>query len=410
MPDCAAARAPARAPVTDKAHLRTKTAMRLPDFIVDSMEPILQAWEDFARTIDPPALTMDDTELRDHARQMLTTIAVDLRTPQSAQEQSEKSQGRGPRSAGDTAAETHAEARLLSGYSVEQLVSEYRALRSSVLHLWTSSAISGQITDMDDVTRFNEAIDQALAESVARYALLVKQSENMFLAILGHDLRNPLGTVITGATFIMRAIDVPSKYVLAATRIFNSGQRMNKLIGDLIDFTRTHLGAGIPIKPKRLNLAELCLNVVDELRTSHPERIIECDAGPREEVHGDDGRLAQVLSNLIGNALQHGARTHPVSVHLSSTADEVSVAVHNLGTVIPADKIGSVFDPLIRFAAQGPEDEARDTSLGLGMFIAREIVGAHGGTITVASNADEGTTFCMTLPRGLPPRLRAGDR
>jgi len=388
----------------------TKTAMRLSDFILDNMEPILQAWEDFARTIEPPALTMDDTELRDHARLMLTTIAGDLRTPQSAKEQSEKSQGRGPRGAGDTAAETHAEARLLSGYSVEQLVSEYRALRSSVLHLWTSSANTGQITDMDDVTRFNEAIDQALAESVARYALLIKQSENMFLAILGHDLRNPLGTVITGATFIMRATDVPSKYVLAATRIFNSGQRMNKLIGDLIDFTRTHLGSGIPIKPKRLNLAELCLNVVDELRTSHPERIIECDAGAREEVHGDDGRLAQVLSNLIGNALQHGACNHPVDVHLSSTADEVSVAVHNMGPVIPADKIGSVFDPLIRFAAQDPKDEARDTSLGIGMFIAREIVGAHGGAITVASNADKGTTFCMTLPRRLPPRSRAGDR
>ena len=132
-----------------------------------------------------------------------------------------------------------------------------------MLHLWTSSAINGQITDMDDVTRFNEAIDQALAESVARYALLIKQSENMFLAILGHDLRNPLGTVITGATFIMRATDVPSKYVLAATRIFNSGQRMSKLIADLIDFTRTHLGSGIPIKPKKMNLAEVCMNVVE---------------------------------------------------------------------------------------------------------------------------------------------------
>jgi len=88
-----------------------------------------------------------------------------------------------------------AEARLLSGYSVEQLVSEYRALRSSVLHLWTSQTLIGMPTDMEDVTRFNEAIDQALAESVARYAQLVKQSENMFLAILGHDLRNPLVSI-----------------------------------------------------------------------------------------------------------------------------------------------------------------------------------------------------------------------
>ena len=388
--------------------LMTST-VRLSDFILDNMEPILQAWEDFARTIEPPALTMDDIELRDHAKLMLTVIAVDLKTPQTLLEQSEKSKGRAPRGDHDTAAETHAEARLLSGYSVEQLVSEYRALRSSVLHQWTSRTASGQPTDMEDVTRFNEAIDQALAESIARYAHLVKQSENMFLAILGHDLRNPLGTVITGATFIMRATDVPSKYVLAATRIFNSGQRMSKLIADLIDFTRTHLGSGIPIKPKKMNLAEVCMNVVEELRTSHPERLIEFDDIAREDVFGDDDRLAQVLSNLIGNALQYGARETPIRVSMRSTERDVSVAVNNKGPVIPAKKLGSVFDPLVRLAVNTNPDDLRETSLGIGMFIAREIVNAHNGSIGVESNEAEGTTFRITLPRRLPPRSRAGD-
>jgi signal transduction histidine kinase len=385
------------------------TTVRLSDFILDNMEPILQAWEDFARTIEPPALTMDDVELRDHAKLMLTAIAVDLKTPQTQLEQSEKSKGNAPRDKQDTSAETHAEARLLSGYSVEQLVSEYRALRSSVLHQWTSQAAGSQATDMEDMTRFNEAIDQALAESVARYAHLVKQSENMFLAILGHDLRNPLGTVITGATFIMRANDVPSKYVLAATRIFNSGQRMSKLIADLIDFTRTHLGAGIPIKPKKMNFTQVCLNVVDELRTSHPERIIDFDGAAREDVFGDDDRLAQVLSNLIGNALQYGARHEPISVRMSSTEQEVSVAVNSKGPVIPTKKIGSVFEPLVRLAATDNLDECRDTSLGIGMYIAREIVVAHHGDIDAESNALEGTTFHVTLPRRLPPRSRADD-
>jgi signal transduction histidine kinase len=387
----------------------TNTTVRLSDFILENMEPILQAWEDFARTIEPPALTMDDTELRDHAKLMLTVIAVDLKTPQTLLEQSEKSKGKAPRGDYDTAAETHAEARLLSGYSVEQLVSEYRALRSSVLHQWTSQTATVRATDMEDVTRFNEAIDQALAESIARYAHLVKQSENMFLAILGHDLRNPLGTVITGATFIMRATDVPSKYVLAATRIFNSGQRMSKLIGDLIDFTRTHLGSGIPIKPKKMNLTEVCTNVVEELRTSHPERIIDFGSFAREDVFADDDRLAQVLSNLIGNALQYGARQEPIGVRISSTEQEVSVAVNNKGPAIPAKKLGSVFDPLVRLAVNENPDDVRETSLGIGMFIAREIVSAHNGTITVESNALEGTTFRITLPRRLPPRSRAGD-
>lgn len=385
-------------------------SVRLSDFILANLEPIMQAWEDFARTIEPPALTMDDTELRDHATLMLRAIALDLTMPQSGLERHEKSQGRAPDAKEDTAAETHAEARLLSGYSVEQLVSEYRALRSSVLYLWTSRTTVDLATGMDDVTRFNEGIDQALAESVARYAKMVKQSENMFLAILGHDLRNPLGTVITGATYIMRATDVPSKYVLAATRIFNSGQRMGKLIADLIDFTRTHLGAAIPIKPKRMNLAEVCLNVVDELRTSHPERIIDFDPGIREDIHGDDARLAQVLSNMIGNALQYGTPDEPVKVKLSSTAQHVGIAVNNLGPVIPAKKIGSVFDPLVRFAVPDDAAEARDTSLGIGMYIARQIVIAHAGTMKVESNEKDGTTFTLSLPRRLPPRLRAGEQ
>jgi signal transduction histidine kinase len=383
--------------------MHTNTTARLSDFILDNMEPILQAWEDFARTIEPSALTMDDTELRDHAKLMLTVIAADLKTPQTALEQSEKSKGNGPRDKQDTSAETHA------GYSVEQLVSEYRALRSSVLHLWTSQASGVQATAMEDMTRFNEAIDQALAESVARYAYLVKQSENMFLAILGHDLRNPLGTVITGATFIMRANDVPSKYVLAATRIFNSGQRMSKLIADLIDFTRSHLGAGIPIKPKKMNLAQICMNVVDELRTSHPERIIDFDSIVREDLFGDDDRLAQVFSNLIGNALQYGARNEPIVMRLSSTEQEVRVTVNNKGPAISPKKIGSVFEPLVRLAATDSLDEQHETSLGIGMYIAREIVSAHHGGISVESNELEGTTFCVTLPRRLPPRSRADD-
>jgi signal transduction histidine kinase len=390
--------------------LQKTDPIRLSDFILRNMEPIMQAWEDFARTIEPPALTMDDTALRDHAKLMLRAIAFDLTTAQTGFERVEKSQGRAPSAKQDTAAETHAEARLLSGYSVEQLVSEYRALRSSVLHLWTSQTSASLSTDMQDVTRFNEGVDQALAESVARYAQLVKQSEHMFLAILGHDLRNPLGTVITGATYLMRATDLPGKYVLAATRIFNSGQRMGKLIADLIDFTRTHLGAGIPIRPKRMNLSEVCLNVVDELRTSHPERIIDFDPGAREEIHGDDDRIAQVLSNMIGNALQYGARNEPVRVRLSSTADDVSIAVNNLGPVIPPQKIGSVFDPLVRFAGQDNLDEVRDTSLGIGMFIARQIVMAHAGSMQVDSNDTDGTTFTMRVPRRPPQRLGAGDQ
>jgi signal transduction histidine kinase len=208
----------------------------------------------------------------------------------------------------------------------------------------------------------------------------------------------------------MRANDIPSKYVLAATRMFNSGQRMNKLIADLIDFTRTHLGSGIPIKAKRMNLTEVCMNVVDELRTSHPERIIDFNSFSREDLFGDDNRLAQVLSNLIGNALQYGLPDEPVCVRMSSTEQDICITVNNKGPFIPPNKLGSVFDPLVRLAAMENANDVRETSLGIGMFIAREIVGAHKGSITVESNEAEGTTFRVTLPRRLPPRSRADDQ
>src|SRR5206468_5693178 len=165
--------------------------MHLSDFISVNMESIVQAWEDFARTIEPPALTMDRTALRDHASAMLRVIAKDLTAGQTALEQSEKSKGHGLREDDDTAAESHADARLLSGYTIEQIVSEFRALRASVLRLWSNSAEKRQDIDPVDIIRFNEAIDQALAESVVRYARAVKKSQNLFLSILGHDLRDP---------------------------------------------------------------------------------------------------------------------------------------------------------------------------------------------------------------------------
>jgi signal transduction histidine kinase len=384
------------------------TQHRLSTFIRDEMEPILQAWEDFARTIEPPALTMDDTELRDHARQMLLAFAADLATPQSEHERAAKSKGLGKRGADDTAAETHAEARLLSGYTVVQLVSEYRALRSSVLTLWTADIGEAGSTHMGDFTRFNEAVDQALAESVARYEFMVKQSQNMFLAILGHDLRNPLGTVVTGSSFLMQAADIPPKYVLVATRMFNSAKRMSKLINDLIDFTRTHLGPGIPIQVKLGSLVAVCEEVVDEMRTYHPERLIELHVPAKLDGIFDESRLAQVLSNLIGNAIQYGSPDEPVSVRLAGDGDNVVVAINNRGATIAVDNIRTIFDPMVRIAANASNadsDYTERTSLGIGLYISREIIHAHGGKVDVESSAADGTTFTMTMPR-LPPGFR----
>lgn len=373
------------------------TNHRLSEFIRSNMEQILQKWEDFARTIEPPALTMDDVELRDHASQMLHAIADDLATTQTDEERTAKSQGLGKRERPDTAAETHAEARLLSGYTVVQLVSEYRALRSSVLTLWTGDERKEYATDVGDITRFNEAIDQALAESVARYESMVKRSQNMFLAILGHDLRNPLSTVVTGSQFIMAAVDIPPRYILAATRMYNSANRMSKLISDLIDFTRTHLGPGIPIHVRQGDLVKVCEEVANELRTSQPEMQIDFLAPDRIEAIFDGARIGQMLSNLAGNAIQYGNADRPITIRLQRDADHVVISVNNHGVPIDADKLAHIFDPLVRIAAASGADE--HTSLGIGLFISREIVQAHYGRIEVTSSAQAGTTFTVTMPR-----------
>lgn len=382
--------------------LKTMTTHRLGSFIHDNLEQILQAWEDFARTIEPPALTMDDTELRDHARQMLFAFAADLDTSQSEPERAAKSKGLGKRGENDTAAETHAEARLLSGYTVVQLVSEYRALRTSVLTLWAADIGDTQPVHMADVTRFNEAVDQALAESVARYEFMVKQSQNMFLAILGHDLRNPLGTVVTGSSFLMQANDILPKYILVATRMFNSGKRMSKLINDLIDFTRTHLGPGIPIRVKQGSMVAVCDEVVNELRTFHPEQQIDLQAPPQLDAIFDDSRIAQVLSNLVGNAIQYGSPDMPVTVRVTGDESDLSIAVNNRGPAIAPEKLSSIFDPMVRIAASvgsASNDYTERTSLGIGLFISREIVHAHRGKLSLASTEADGTTFTLTMPR-----------
>jgi len=363
------------------------------------MESIVQSWEDFARTIEPPAITMDRAALRDHASAMLKVIAKDLDTGQTAFEQSEKSKGQAIRDNDESAAESHADARLLSGYTIEQIVSEFRALRASVLRLWSISAKTKHDIDPVDIIRFNEAIDQALAESVGRYERDVKKSRNLFLSILGHDLRNPLTDCIMAASIIKSTTYIASKHNEVATQIFNNGQGMLRTVNNLLDFTRSQLGAGLTIKAHNTNIVSICLGVVEELRMSYPERSIEVHAKGHRDGIWDEARIAQVFSNLIGNALQHGVTSEPVTVHLDSEADEIVVKINNRGTPIDRTRMQTMFEPLVRFEEEDANTHQREASLGIGLYITREIVQAHKGVIGVDSSRDDGTTFTVRLPR-----------
>jgi signal transduction histidine kinase len=375
--------------------------LRLSEFITTHREPILAEWETFARRLGPIAESMDIEALRDHASEMLTVIATDLETPQSAREQQQKSVGGARDDATDdvTPAEEHGADRAERGFSIDEMVSEYRALRASVIRLWMDARVTLAETDIIDLTRFSEAIDQALAESVARYTADLDESREMFLAILGHDLRTPLGAVITSSTFMLDTHELEEPHLTLTSRIASSSRRMERMVGDLLDLTRSRLGGGIPIERDWMNLEEVVRDMVSELAAVQAGRRIEVAAEGNLRGRWDQARMTQVVANLLGNALEHGAPDMPVSVALNGEKKEVTITVHNHGMPIPASMMSRIFDPMKRRHTRSGRASGASSHLGLGLYIAERIISGHGGTIDVASSASAGTTFTVHLPR-----------
>jgi signal transduction histidine kinase len=210
--------------------------------------------------------------------------------------------------------------------------------------------------------------------------------------VLGHDLRNPLSAIRMGAAALQRrgAGEVDTRLL---SRIESSAERMGRMIDQLLDFTRLRAAGGLTLERRALDLAELSRRVVDELELAHPERRLRVEAQGDTCGEWDADRLAQVLSNLVGNAIAHGGVEQPVEVHLRGGEAAVTLAVHNGGEPIPEGFRPLLFDPFRR-----PRGGNR-SGLGLGLFITSQIVAAHGGDIAVASTDGSGTTFTVTLPR-----------
>lgn len=362
-------------------------------------------WEDFAGSLAP----LEDAtkvELRDHAAAVLRVIAKDLDTPQTEHESIAKSHGKAAPSENNTAAELHAEERVAAGFSGEQVMAEYRALRSSVLRLWAKSNELTTGNDIQDIIRFNEAIDQAQTESMARYTHMLREAQNLFLAILGHDVRTPLGAVSMGAQILLMDQTLPSKALKVGLRILNSSKRMDAIIRDLLDFSTTHLGYGIPIDPRTIDLLEICQHTLDEAKTFHPDRKFELVAEGNLTGTWDGQRIGQAFSNLISNAIQHSSAHSAIRITIIGSAQEITYTVHNEAEVISPTVLRTLFDPIKRFAIRPPSERVgrRMQNLGLGLYVVKEIVTAHHGDVSVASSADDGVTFTVRLPRQVPQR------
>ncbi len=372
--------------------------MRLSEFIVVEVDHIVDEWEQFARdlTADEP---LDRVTLRDHARSILLAAARDMTTAQTAQEQAAKAKGDGPEKSPslDQAAASHGELRHNVGFDLVQMTSEFRHLRACVIRRWVNSLASPDMAYFQDMIRFNEAIDQALAESTAAYAEQVTHSRDIFLAILGHDLRAPLQAVSLSTEMLLRKANLEGDALLCAQHIKRGTRHMAVMVSDLLELVRSRLGKSLPIEPVAMDLAEAAREAIAQACAGNPE----CD--PTLKVTGDTqgvwdaGRLDQLLQNLIGNALQHGSDKRDVTVTLSGEAEAVRLSVHNNGVPIPEDAISTIFDPLVRSADE--ELGQPSTSLGLGLFIVRQVVDAHHGTIEVSSNEVDGTVFMVVLPR-----------
>ncbi|KXU87833.1 histidine kinase [Paraburkholderia monticola] len=372
--------------------------MRLSDFILRDLEPISKQWEAFAATLLPAAEHMESPELREQVAAILQDAAKDMSTSQSREAQREKSMGRGTGlidPTEETAAQKHGVLRARAGFNLNQLAAEYRALRASVLRLWMDDC-EPAVPDLNDVIRFNEAIDHALAESVTSFNAQIEQNRNLLLGMLGHDIRSPLQAIQVTASYLS-LLNAGEQVSRAAGRLIRSGARIQALLDDLTEFNRTRLGLGINVIPTHINLADVLADEVEELRAIHPDRQIDFDASGDSQGDWDGPRLQQLLGNLVLNALKYGAQDKPVRVTVTGEATNVRIDVSNRGAAIGSATLARIFDPLMRGPDRQGEDE-RIGNLGLGLYIASEIAKAHHGAIETRSDDTE-TTFSVSLPR-----------
>ncbi len=239
------------------------------------------------------------------------------------------------------------------------------------------------------------AIDNARLYQEAQEAIRVRED---VVAIVSHDLRNPLNAISLSATLLEREA-LNERTSRTAHRIASAAGRATGMIRDLLDFTQARVGGGIPIHPQPLDFHEHVRRVVEEVRLAWPGRRIGFQTSGEGRGEADAGRLAQVVTNLVGNALQHSPPGTPVRVSTRGVDTRLVLEVHNEGPAIPAELLPTLFEPY----RQGAEPGAGRGSLGLGLYITRQIVLGHGGTLDVRSTPADGTTFTVRLPRGGRP-------
>lgn len=395
--------------------------MRLSQFIRENLEDILMDFEDFARTHTMPGRTMDLVALRDHAAGILEVIAVDLQRWQGADAAESKSKGDAPGSSPwveDTPAEKHGTERAGADFSLKETVSEYRALRASVLRLWIAAGgIEADESTLRNVMRFDEAIDQALAESIDRYAIElerlreVRNAEDQrvanrvarvkadFLRVVSHELRTPLNA-ISGYNAILR-MGIPGPTTPAQEemleRMKQAEQHLLGVVEGILDFQRSGTETHFEMSEATVEDAVAGLDAIVAPTASEHGVDFDIDVeanGARLWV--DLTRLRQVLLNLISNALRFTPRGGRVWVDYAETAEHSCLRVHDTGKGIPSEMLEAIFEPFVQIDMGLTRERG---GIGLGLAISRQLAEGMGGTLAAESEVGKGSVFTVSLPR-----------
>ena len=397
--------------------------MRLADFILANVEPILVEWESFARGIWPNGATADPAEMRDEAEDILRETAVDMQSLQTGAQQAEKSKGAGrPRHEGGgltRASSSHGTGRVASGFDLWAVVAEYRALRASVLRLWRESEPGPDLRDLDDVTRFNESMDQSLTHAIRGYAEQVdrdreallaneqasrreaeaaNRAKDVFLATLSHEMRTPLNAIV-GWLSILRHEDAETRHFQEGLKVIERNTMAQvQLIDDVLDVSRIVSGK-LRIDIRACQLADVINAGVNVVRTAAVARGITLDVQLDPAVSGawcDSVRIQQVVWNLVSNAVKFTPKGGRVDVTLSREKSSFQIQVSDTGQGISPELLPHIFD---RFRQADSSTRRRFAGLGLGLSIVKYIVEAHGGTVEVTSSGEgKGSTFTVRLP------------
>ena len=397
--------------------------MRLADFILANVEPILVEWESFARGIWPKGAAADPAELRNEAGDILRATAVDMQSEQTGPERAEKSKGQSRQdSEGNEltrASSSHGRGRVVSGFELWAVVAEYRALRASVLRLWRETEPDPDLSDLDDVTRFNESMDQSLTHAVRSYAEHVERdraalmadeqaarrdaeaanrAKDLFLATLSHEMRTPLNAIV-GWLSILRHEDAQASHFQEGLKVIERNTMAQvQLIDDLLDVSRIVSGK-LRVDIQRCELADAINAGVNATRTAADARAITLDVRldpAASDAPCDSVRIQQVVWNLVSNAIKFSPNGGHVHVTLSREGSGFQIQVSDTGQGISAELLPHVFD---RFRQADSSMRRRFAGLGLGLSIVKYIVEAHGGTVEATSPGEgKGSTFTVRLP------------